>query len=87
MKGEEEDESGATATAIFLGNNKLLISHIGDSSVVCIIIHPYCASHKTCTMFIVERIFFLPWMCHKTNFVFLGSNVSKMCRIQMTFVS
>lgn len=34
MKGEEEDESGATATAIFLGNNKLLISHIGDSSVV-----------------------------------------------------
>jgi len=37
MKGEEEDESGATATAIFLGNNKLLISHIGDSSVVCII--------------------------------------------------
>ncbi|WJX40504.1 Serine/threonine-protein phosphatase PP2A catalytic subunit [Trifolium repens] len=34
MKGEEEDESGATATAIFLGDNKLLISHIGDSSVV-----------------------------------------------------
>ncbi|PNY06920.1 protein phosphatase 2C 57-like, partial [Trifolium pratense] len=34
IKGEEEDESGATATAIFLGDNKLLISHIGDSSVV-----------------------------------------------------
>ncbi|KAL2339595.1 hypothetical protein Fmac_007535 [Flemingia macrophylla] len=31
---EEEDESGATATAIFIGDDKLLISHIGDSSVV-----------------------------------------------------
>ena len=36
MKGEE-DESGATATAVFIGDDKLLISHIGDSSVVCII--------------------------------------------------
>nr|XP_012571993.1 protein phosphatase 2C 57 isoform X2 [Cicer arietinum] len=30
----EEDESGATATAMFVGDNKLLISHVGDSSVV-----------------------------------------------------
>ncbi|MED6206678.1 Serine/threonine-protein phosphatase PP2A catalytic subunit [Stylosanthes scabra] len=33
MKGEE-DESGATATAVFIGDDTLLISHIGDSSVV-----------------------------------------------------
>ncbi|XP_027339550.1 protein phosphatase 2C 57 isoform X4 [Abrus precatorius] len=33
MKGEEE-QSGATATAIFIGDDKMLISHIGDSSVV-----------------------------------------------------
>ncbi|XP_020222388.1 protein phosphatase 2C 57 isoform X1 [Cajanus cajan] len=31
---EEEDESGATATAMFVGDDELLISHIGDSSVV-----------------------------------------------------
>ncbi|OIW15279.1 hypothetical protein TanjilG_08076 [Lupinus angustifolius] len=30
----EEDESGATATAVFIGDDKLLVSHIGDSSVV-----------------------------------------------------
>lgn len=39
MNGEE-DESGATATAIFVGDDELLISHIGDSSAVCII-YPY----------------------------------------------
>ncbi|KAI4307086.1 hypothetical protein L6164_030312 [Bauhinia variegata] len=33
MNGEE-DESGATATAIFIGEDKLLVSHVGDSSVV-----------------------------------------------------
>ncbi|XP_047150978.1 protein phosphatase 2C 57 isoform X1 [Vigna umbellata] len=33
MNGEE-DESGATATAIFIGDDDLLISHIGDSSAV-----------------------------------------------------
>ncbi|KAF1865340.1 hypothetical protein Lal_00004714 [Lupinus albus] len=33
----EEGESGATATAVFIGDDKLLVSHIGDSSVVCII--------------------------------------------------
>ncbi|TKY74073.1 phosphatase 2C 57 [Spatholobus suberectus] len=33
MSGEK-DESGATATAIFIGDDELLISHIGDSSVV-----------------------------------------------------
>ncbi|CAJ1974419.1 unnamed protein product [Sphenostylis stenocarpa] len=33
MNGEE-DESGATATAVFIGGDELLISHIGDSSVV-----------------------------------------------------
>ncbi|XP_057728014.1 protein phosphatase 2C 57 isoform X1 [Arachis stenosperma] len=33
MKGEE-DESGATATAVFIGDDTLLVSHIGDSSVV-----------------------------------------------------
>ncbi|BAT78856.1 hypothetical protein LR48_Vigan04g156600 [Vigna angularis] len=33
MNGEE-DESGATATAIFIGDDALLISHIGDSSAV-----------------------------------------------------
>lgn len=31
---EEEDESGATATVVFIGNNKLYVSHVGDSSVV-----------------------------------------------------
>ncbi|KAF7816676.1 protein phosphatase 2C 57 isoform X1 [Senna tora] len=31
---EEEDESGATATAVFIGDDMMLISHIGDSSVV-----------------------------------------------------
>jgi len=36
MNGEE-DESGATATAVFIGGDELLISHIGDSSAVCII--------------------------------------------------
>lgn len=30
----EEDASGSTATVIFIGNEKLLISHIGDSCVV-----------------------------------------------------
>lgn len=41
MNGEE-DESGATATAVFIGDDKLLVSHVGDSSVVCII-NPYCS--------------------------------------------
>lgn len=36
MKGDE-DESGATATALILGDDTLLVSHIGDSSVVCVI--------------------------------------------------
>jgi len=40
MNGEE-DESGATATTVFIGDDELLISHIGDSTVVCII-YPYC---------------------------------------------
>lgn len=31
----EEDESGATATVMFLGSDILFISHIGDSCVVC----------------------------------------------------
>ncbi|KAJ4842330.1 Serine/threonine-protein phosphatase PP2A catalytic subunit [Turnera subulata] len=31
---DEADESGSTATAMFIGNNMLIISHIGDSSVV-----------------------------------------------------
>lgn len=39
MNGEE-DESGATSTAVFIGDDELLISHIGDSSAVCII-YPY----------------------------------------------
>ncbi|KAL5736929.1 hypothetical protein ACOSQ2_031717 [Xanthoceras sorbifolium] len=30
----EEDESGATATVMFIGNNMLFVSHVGDSSVV-----------------------------------------------------
>ncbi|GMH08877.1 hypothetical protein Nepgr_010717 [Nepenthes gracilis] len=30
----EEDESGATATAMFLGSDMLLVAHVGDSSVV-----------------------------------------------------
>lgn len=30
----DEDESGATATVLFVGNDLLFISHIGDSSVV-----------------------------------------------------
>ncbi|OAY59553.1 protein phosphatase 2C 57 [Manihot esculenta] len=30
----EEDESGATATVMFIGNNVLIISHIGDSCAV-----------------------------------------------------
>ncbi|XP_071721668.1 protein phosphatase 2C 57-like [Rutidosis leptorrhynchoides] len=30
----EEEESGATATAIFLGNGMLFVAHIGDSTVV-----------------------------------------------------
>lgn len=33
-KDGEQDESGSTATAMFIGNEKLVISHIGDSSVV-----------------------------------------------------
>ncbi|KAH1245580.1 Protein phosphatase 2C 57 [Glycine max] len=33
MNGEE-DESGATSTAVFIGDDELLISHIGDSSAV-----------------------------------------------------
>lgn len=32
----EEDESGSTATVMFLGNDTLFISHVGDSCVVCI---------------------------------------------------
>ncbi|KAH0686688.1 hypothetical protein KY284_017241 [Solanum tuberosum] len=31
---EKEDESGATATAVFVGNDTLIIAHVGDSSVV-----------------------------------------------------
>lgn len=34
MNGED-DESGATATTMFLGNNMLFISHVGDSCAVC----------------------------------------------------
>ncbi|KAJ1388499.1 hypothetical protein SESBI_39075 [Sesbania bispinosa] len=34
MNGEEEDESGATATTVFIGDDNLLISHLGDSSAV-----------------------------------------------------
>ncbi|KAJ7965319.1 Protein phosphatase 2C [Quillaja saponaria] len=30
----EEDESGCTATVVFIGDDMLLISHVGDSSVV-----------------------------------------------------
>ncbi|PKI64157.1 protein phosphatase 2C 57 [Punica granatum] len=30
----EEDESGSTATVMFLGNDSLIISHVGDSCVV-----------------------------------------------------
>ncbi|KAH9606488.1 hypothetical protein KSS87_016432 [Heliosperma pusillum] len=30
----EEDESGATATVMFIGNDRLYIAHVGDSSVV-----------------------------------------------------
>lgn len=30
----EEDESGSTATVVFIGGDDLFISHIGDSSVV-----------------------------------------------------
>lgn len=33
MNGED-DESGATATTMFLGNNMLFISHVGDSCAV-----------------------------------------------------
>ncbi|KAF9667313.1 hypothetical protein SADUNF_Sadunf15G0009900 [Salix dunnii] len=33
-KDGEQHESGSTATAMFIGNEKLVISHIGDSSVV-----------------------------------------------------
>ncbi|KAG5617288.1 hypothetical protein H5410_017112 [Solanum commersonii] len=31
---EKEDESGATATALFVGNDTLIIAHVGDSSLV-----------------------------------------------------
>ncbi|KAJ0730111.1 putative protein-serine/threonine phosphatase [Helianthus annuus] len=34
MTSEEDDESGATATAIFIGNDMLYISHVGDSCAV-----------------------------------------------------
>lgn len=33
MSGED-DESGATATAMFIGNDMLFISHVGDSCAV-----------------------------------------------------
>lgn len=33
MSGEE-DESGSTATVMFIGNDMLFISHVGDSCVV-----------------------------------------------------
>lgn len=41
MSGKE-DESGATATAVFIGEDMLLISHLGDSSVVCIMDPLWC---------------------------------------------
>lgn len=31
---EKEDESGSTATALFVGTDTLIIAHVGDSSVV-----------------------------------------------------
>ncbi|CAM8939717.1 unnamed protein product [Rhodiola kirilowii] len=31
---DKDDESGSTATVIFIGNETLLVSHVGDSSVV-----------------------------------------------------
>lgn len=31
----EEDESGSTVTVMFLADDQLFISHVGDSSVVC----------------------------------------------------
>lgn len=41
MSGEE-DESGSTATVMFIGNDMLFISHVGDSCVVRIqFYHPF----------------------------------------------
>jgi hypothetical protein len=31
---DKDDDSGATATAVFLRNDVLVVSHIGDSSLV-----------------------------------------------------
>lgn len=43
MSGEE-DESGSTATVMLIGNDMLFISHVGDSSVVCIqSYHSFCS--------------------------------------------
>jgi len=32
---DKNDESGATATAMFVRNDALYVAHVGDSSVVC----------------------------------------------------
>lgn len=32
---EVEDESGATATALFLRDDTLFVAHVGDSCLVC----------------------------------------------------
>lgn len=47
----EEDASGSTATVIFIGNEKLLISHIGDSCVVgnfCFLKKPFSLALDFC---------------------------------------
>lgn len=54
MNGDE-DESGATATAVLVGDDMLLISHLGDSSVVCVL-HPCTANVVLACL--IRKVFF-----------------------------
>jgi len=40
-QADKDDDSGATATAMFLRNDVLVVSHIGDSCVVPTILFNY----------------------------------------------
>lgn len=55
MSGED-DESGATATTIFIGNDTLLISHVGDS----------CAVRSKTLMIVVLFYKLIPWLMKTT---------------------
>lgn len=53
MNGEgEEGESGSTATATFVRDDVLVVSHVGDSCVVCSLPAP-CNTGENCNFLFI----------------------------------